>query len=129
VLVLLGSLAFKTERVWPNHQIWREGAARWAGWTFLCGAAALALLVAAFLLPRYLKALAAALAAIPFALAASLGRTNWLRLSEERDQPRDYALHIAAGLPVVTVAAVVGLVLAVVLALRWLWRARRGTMG
>ena len=38
-LVVLGPLGFETTRTWDNWagmgQTWREGAARWAGWSFL----------------------------------------------------------------------------------------------
>jgi hypothetical protein len=128
--VILGSLAFRTTRVWrpmngTGWSSWQEGAYRWAGWTLLCGVVALTVLVIAALLPRRWGALVALTAAGPFAVAAHLARQHWLRLLAERHQPRDYSLHIASGLPVVTVAGAVGAGLVLVVAAAWLWQAAR----
>lgn len=122
-LVLLGSFAFGTSRAWGPDPVlgnagsgMREGAGRWAGWTFLSGLAALgALLVATnFALGghRALSGLTTALAVPPFVVAALVGGHHWVRLLDERQRDRDYVLTIAHGLPVVTLAASAGAFLA-----------------
>jgi len=130
-LVVFGSLDHGTTRVFPpgggtGWTTWEEGAARWGAWTFLYGLTAGAMLLAGAVLGRAGGSGLAALAAVPFAAAAYLGRKNWLRLLEERERPRDYELHIAGGLPVVTAAGAAGVVLVLVLAGAWFWRLRRG---
>jgi hypothetical protein len=126
VAAVLGSLAHGTTRTWVEdagrmgHQ---EGARRWAMWTFLCGATALAALVVGLARPRWRTGLAV-VAAASFFVAARLAGPKWLRLRDERERERDYALHIASGLPVVTVAGAVGGVLALLLAIAW-FRAER----
>lgn len=123
--VLLGSLDHGTTRVYdggaPGYgTIAGEGAGRWAAGTFLCawaalGALGLAAWVAADGRPRA-AAIPAALAALPFGLAALLAGRHLTRLLAERDRERDYALDIAAGLPLVTGAAAAGAILALLLA-------------
>ena len=129
VLVLLGSCEHGTTRVWdggaPGYgTVMTEGAGRWAGWTFLCGAAALgtvglAALVVADDRRRGWGMPLAVLTAAPFATAAALAGRYWLRLLDERERDRDYALGIAIGLPVVTIAGAVGFGLALLLAGLW----------
>ncbi len=77
-LVLLGSLAFGTTRVWGfdpalgnTSSSWREGAARWAGWTFLCGLLSLgSLLLATSSVLAGHRRTSAAMAALPVPLLA-----------------------------------------------------------
>ena len=127
-LVLLGSLAFGTTRVCgPDPALgstgssWREGVACWAGWTFLCGLLSLgSLLLATSSVLAGHRRIGAAMAALPvplLAFAAFLAGRNWQRLLAERDRERDYVLHIAAGLPIVTLAASAGTLLAAILAI------------
>lgn len=122
-LVLLASFGFGTSRAWgPDPALgnagsgMREGAGRWAGWTFVSGLAALgALLVATnFALGghRALSGLTTAPAVPPFVAAALVGGHHWLRLLDESQRNRDYVLTIAPGLPVVTLAAFAGAFLA-----------------
>lgn len=53
--------------------------------------------------------------------AALLAGRNWLRLLAEGDRDRDDALRIAAGLPIVTLAAA-GVLLSLLLAVAFLVR-------
>ena len=98
----------------------REGAGNWAGWTFLCGATALVLLAVAAWVAADRRigwgAALAALAVVPFAAAAVVAGRYWRRRLDERERERDYALPIASGLPLVTVAGTAGVALALLLA-------------
>jgi hypothetical protein len=128
VAVVLGSTFF-----FPTTQFWdhgdgtasgmKEGAASWAGWTFLSGLAALAVLALGALLMNYGRkgwgAACALVAAAPLLFAAERAYGNWQRLLEEQDRPRDYVLTIAPGLPIVTISAVAGAFFALLLAITW----------
>ncbi len=118
-LVVLGSLGFETTRTWDNRagtgQTWREGAARWAGWSFLCGVGALGALGGGPVAPRQWRAPFAATAAGAFSWAVYRAGMHWRRLLDERAEPRDYDLDIAIGLPMVTTFGAIGALLALVL--------------
>ena len=134
LLVLLASLEFRTTRSWWDEQTgtgssWSEGAARWAWLTFLAGAATLGLLLAGLLAGTAWRAPFSALAAVTLAVATFHAGKNWRRLLDERDEPREYALQIAVGLPVVTLFGAIGAFVAVTLAVLWLGRAVRKPAG
>lgn len=132
--VLLGSFAFPTRREWGPDPAranagsgMAEGAHRWAVGTFACGLAAAghhALAFGVFVLAaedggrgrRIVGATLAALAGAPLALAAVLARRHLRRLLAERDRERDFALAIAAGLPIGTIAGAAGAGIALLLA-------------
>ena len=128
LLVLLGSCEYRTTRVWgpdpvdgTSGTIMTEGYERWALWTLLCGLAGLfAVGLAALIAGGRGGAALAALAAGLLAVAAALAGRHWLRLVEEREREREYALGIATGLPVVTIAGASGGALALLLAGLWL---------
>ena len=127
VLVLLGSCEYRTTRVWgpdpvdgTSGTIMTEGYGRWAARTLLCGLAALITLgVTALIAVGRRRAALTALAAVPFAVAAALAGRHWLRLLDERERDRDYALSIAIGHPVVTIASAGGFGLALLLTGLW----------
>lgn len=127
VAVVFGSTLFKTSRYWYQGENagggMKEGAAHWAGWTFLSGLAALAVLALGALLMGYGRkrwgTACAQVAAAPLLFAAQRANSNWRRLLEEQDRPRDYILTISPGLPVVTVSAVAGAFFALLLAVAW----------
>jgi len=135
VLTILGSTMFRTRRVWENGdgtvQSWSEGAARWAGLTFLCGLSALLVLLVAWWFGSAghhgRAAVAGVIACGAFLVAASRGGENWRRLLTEREHPleiqpsSDYVLTIAPGLPVGTACATLGTIVAFALALAYLW--------
>ena len=92
----------------------------WAVWTIPCGLAALGALGLA-VWPgvaghRALAAILAALAVPPFVLAALVAGRLWSRLLNELELERDHTLDIAAGLPVVTTAGVLGAAIALLTA-------------
>lgn len=126
--VVFGSTMFQTSRFWDNgdgsgHGM-SEGAARWAGWTFLWGLIALGtLLIGAWRIAdgrRAIGVIFGVATAGAFLSAAIKANRHWQPLLDERALPRDYTLSIAAGLPVVTVAASVGAVLTLVLIGFWI---------
>ncbi len=125
VAVVLGSFAPGTTRAYGGGgpdagSTWEEGAGRWAIWTFPCGLAALGALClvgwATIVGHRGLGAILVGPVAPFFALAALLAGRNWLRLLAERGRERDYTLTIAAGLPIVTLTAATGALVALLLA-------------
>lgn len=125
--VVFGSTMFKTSRFWNNGDgsgqgLW-EGAAHWAGWTFLAGVITfVALLIGAWrIAERHRRSgiVSGLLAAGAFAFAAYQANSDWQRLLNERALPRDYTLGIAPGLPIVTVAAAMGTLVTLVLVGFW----------
>ncbi len=97
-----------------------EGALRWAIWTFPCGLAALCSLGLAALAASDGRQVAGArlatLSAAALAAAAIVAGRHWRRLLEEREREREYAVSIALGLPVVTLAGMTGALVALLLA-------------
>lgn len=126
--VVFGSTLFQTSRYWDNGDGsgmgMSEGAARWAGWTFLCGLVALGALPAGAwrVADRHRRSgiVFALVASGAFFFVAYQATSHWQRLLNERAQPRDYTLSIATGLPVVTVAASIGAMLTLLLIGFWI---------
>lgn len=130
-LVLIGSADYQTTRVWGSSvsgPSMIEGWGRWAGETILCALAALGALILALWAGdaerHKFQVAAVGAAACLLALASAIGGRYWRRLLDEREQERDYALTIASGLPLVTVASAIGAALALVLAVALLARRR-----
>lgn len=129
LFVVLGSLTPRTTRVYgePGKQpftIATEAGTRWQVWTFLLGAVAFTALATGLgRHPRapWITGAGALVAAIAFGLVAARAGQHWIRLLEERGRPREYVLDIAAGLPFVTIAAVVGTASALAIAIDRLW--------
>lgn len=116
-LVPRGSCDFQTTRTWPDGSAVADGAAEWAGWTFISGAMALGFLVAgALLLEDQGRRLAVTASLLPFVVAALIALLSWARLRSERAHTTEYVLDISLGLPLVAVAASVGGLLALLLA-------------
>lgn len=119
VVVLLGSLDVGTTRRWEagaaepgiGAMEHREGAARWPGWTGLCGLVAIGMLLPVTRgrfdqhLDVGLLGLLTTLAALT--VAAVLANQHWRRLLAEPED-RAYELQIAHGLPIVAIGGAFG---------------------
>lgn len=127
--VVFGSMMFRTSRYWYQGERAMQGeilgAGEWAGWTFLWGLIALGgLLVGAWRIAdgrRVIGVIFGLATAGAFLSAAIKANSHWQALLDEGAQPRDYTLSIAVGLPVVTVAASLGVVTTLVLIGFWTW--------
>lgn len=119
LLVMLGSCDFRTSRTFTRESgtfegagaAMSEGAAHWAGWTFLLGGVA----VVALLLWIWMWGSWPLIAAVALALfaAAAIAGDHWHDLRTEEAyydlvRNQDYFLTIALGLPLVTISGVVG---------------------
>jgi len=100
-LVVLGSVDHGTTRTWQpdalgSGSVMTEGAGRWAAWTFLLGLLALAA-ARWWAGGPHLRTWLGAVVVPACWTAAYLASRHWLRLLEEQERPREYALQIALG--------------------------------
>jgi hypothetical protein len=119
LVVVFRSFSFRTARLFnagmPDQTLQEDGAHRWAAWTVLLGLLALTLtLVLASEKRRGWTGVGiAAGIAGSLVLAAKIAGSYWFHVRNELHEERSYDLTIAPGLPDVTIAAVLGSILAI----------------